>query len=451
MSLTSPDATMVTMTSPPSGPLPGPPYGSAYGSVPQAAPPKAYRNANDAFIGGVAAGLAEHLRLPVLWVRIAFVVLTVMGGFGLIFYAGLWMFLPVQRHFDDSAPGLAAAGRQGKRPGRRLRLADYGPLIALGAIGLGTAVLFTMITGRGGFLWPVLLGLGGVAVLWRQADEAQKERWVDSTGRISVLRAVVGVGASAYVRLVVGVVMVISAITLFSIGGGGWGAARDVGLAATLGILGVGFIVGPWLFRLSSDLSEERAERVRSQERADVAAHLHDSVLQTLALIQKSAGDPATVSRLARAQERDLRSWLFDSAGGDPTTLTAALRTLGGEVDEAYGVPVEVVCVGDLTVTEDLRALVLATREAVVNAARHSGADKVDVYAEARPGSVEVFVRDRGVGFDPEAVAADRHGVRDSIVERMRRHGGTAEVRSTPGSGPGSGTEIRLTQPIRES
>src|SRR5689334_9520899 len=428
---------MGTMTSPSYGPIPQ-----------QGAPPKAYRSADDSIIGGVAAGLAEHLRLPVLWVRIAFVLMTVAGGFGLLFYAGLWMFLPVQRHFDDSAPGLAAAERQGKRPGRRLRLADYGPLVALGAIGLGIAVLFTMIIGRGAFLWPVLLGLGGVAVLWRQADEAQRERWVDSTGRISVLRAVVGTGgASAYVRLVVGMVMVIGAITLFSVGGGGWGAARDVGLAATLGILGVGFIVGPWLFRLSSDLSEERAERVRSQERADVAAHLHDSVLQTLALIQKSAADPATVARLARAQERDLRSWLFDSSGGDPTTLAASLRAMGGEVDATYGVPVEIVCVGDLTVSEELRALVLATREAVVNAARHSGADKVDVYAEARPGSVEVFVRDRGVGFDPDAVAADRHGLRDSIVERMRRHGGSAEVRSNAGSG----TEIRLTQPIRES
>ncbi|MFL6172223.1 MAG: PspC domain-containing protein [Marmoricola sp.] len=424
--------------------MPHPTYGPI---AQQGTPPKAYRSVNDSVIGGVAGGLAEHLRLPVLWVRIAFVVLTVMGGFGLLFYAGLWMFLPVQRHFDDAAPGLAAADRQGKRPGRKLRLADYGPLIALGAIGLGVAVLFTMITGQGGFLWPVLLGLGGVAVLWRQADEAQKERWVDSTGRISVLKAVVGTGgASAYLRLLVGVVMVIGAITLFSVGGGGWSAARDVGLAATLGILGVGFIVGPWLFRLSSDLSEERAERVRSQERADVAAHLHDSVLQTLALIQKSAADPTTVAQLARAQERDLRSWLFDSAGGDPTTFAAALRTLAGEVDETYGVPVEVVCVGDREVTEELRALVLATREAAVNAARHSGADKVDLYAEARPGSVEVFVRDRGVGFDPEAVASDRHGLRDSIVERMRRHGGTAQVRSNAGSG----TEIRLTQPIRE-
>ena len=409
-----------------------------------ARPPKAYRNSEDGMLGGVAAGLAEHLRLPVLWVRVAFVVLTAMGGFGVIFYGVLWMVLPARRHFDDSAPGLAAADRQGKRPPRVLRLADYGPLVAVATIGLGVVLLVAMTTGRGAFLWPMLLAVGGIAVLWKQADEAQRERWVDSTGRINVVRAVVGGGgAASYLRLLVGALMVIAAITLFSVGGGGWSAARDVGIASTLGILGIAFIAGPWLFRLSSDLSEERAERVRSQERADVAAHLHDSVLQTLTLIQKSANDPTAVARLARAQERDLRSWLFQSSGADPTTLAAALRTISGEVDEAYGVPIEVVCVGDVPVTEPLRALVLATREAVVNAARHSGASRVDVYAEAGADQVEIFVRDRGTGFDLASVEEDRHGVRDSIIERMRRHGGTADVRSTPGSG----TEIRLTQP----
>ncbi len=425
------------------------PPGPAYGPIPTGVRVKAYRRADEALVGGVAAGLAEHLRLPVLWVRAAFVALTVMGGFGVLFYAGLWMMLPAQRHFDESAPGLAAAERQGRRPRRVRRLADYGPLIALAAIGLGLGVLFTMVTGQGTFLWPVLLGLAGVAVLWRQADEAQHERWIDSTGRISAIRVVIGGGGLAsYLRLIVGVVMMVGAIILISVGSGSWGQAREVGIAATLGILGIGFIVGPWLFRLSADLSEERAERVRSQERADVAAHLHDSVLQTLALIQKSAHDPGTVARLARAQERDLRSWLFDSAGGDQTTLEAALRALAGEVDEAYGVPVEVVCVGDTGVTESLRPLVLATKEAVANAARHSGASRVDVYAEATAAGVDVFVRDRGTGFDPDSVAADRHGLRDSIIDRMQRHGGVAEVRSTVGNGTvGSGTEIRLHQP----
>lgn len=406
---------------------------------------KAYRNADDSAVGGVASGLAEHLGLPVTTVRIAFIVAAVMGGFGVLFYAGLWIFLPVQRHFDDAPPGIAAADRQGKRPSRGLKLADYGPLIALAAIGVGLCLLFVMISGRGSFLIPVMLAVGGVAVLWRQADEAQRERWVDSTGRISLFRVVVGQGGPApYLRLLIGVVMVISAIVVVSVGGGGWGAARDVGVATALGLLGIALIAGPWLVRLTSDLSEERAERVRSQERADVAAHLHDSVLQTLTLIQKSAADPAAVARLARAQERDLRSWLFDSAGGDTTTLAAALRGLGGEVEDAYGVPVDVVCVGDRVVSEDLRALVLATREAVVNAARHSGAAKVDVYAEAGADSLTIFIRDRGTGFDPDAIGDDRHGVRDSIVDRMRRHGGSAEIRSTLGAG----TEIRLIQPI---
>jgi signal transduction histidine kinase len=409
------------------------------------APRKAYRNPDEAILGGVAAGLADHLGVPVLWVRVAFMVLAVMGGFGVMFYAGLWMVLPAQRHFDDQAPGLAAAERQGKRPGRIRRLADLGPLVATGAIALGIAAFLALATGQGALFWPVLLAVAGVAVLWRQADEAQRERWLDSSGRINVVRAVVGVGGIAsYLRLLLGGFLLVGAITLFSLGSGDWAAARNVGLAAILCFIGLGFIVGPWLFRLSSDLSEERAERIRSQERADVAAHLHDSVLQTLALIQKSAQDPATVARLARAQERDLRSWLFDSTGGDPTTFAAALRTIAGEVDDAYGVPVEVVCVGDPSVSEQLRPIVLATREAVVNAARHSGAGKVDVYAEATPARVEVFVRDRGTGFDPDGVADDRHGLRDSILDRMQRHGGTAEIRSRPGEG----TEVRLNLPL---
>ena len=212
---------------------------------------------------------------------------------------------------------------------------------------------------------------------------------------------------------------------LFSLRSGSLSVALNVGLAAAFGILGLGFMVGPWLLRLSSDLSEEREARVRSEERADVAAHLHDSVLQTLALIQRSAGDPATVTRLARAQERDLRSWLFDSSAEGPATLAAALRAVAAEVEDAHGVHVEVVCVGDAPVSEEDRPLVLATREAITNAAKHSGVSTVDVYAEATPSGVEVFVRDRGIGFDAEQVADDRQGIRGSIVGRMERHGGT--------------------------
>ncbi len=413
------------------------------------APRRAYRSNDDAMIGGIAAGLAAHLGLSVLWVRAVMLALVAFGGFGVLLYAGLWLVLPVQPHTLALSPGLDAATRQGRRQGRReRRLMDYGPLVAVGAIAVGVLILVTGATGQTLAIGPLLLAIGGIAVLWRQADEAQRERWLDSSVRVNPLRAVVGDGGwAAYLRIAAGLFLLIGAIVLFSLRSGSLGAALNVGLAAALGIVGLGFMVGPWLFRLSSDLSEEREARVRSEERADVAAHLHDSVLQTLALIQRSASDPAAVSRLARAQERDLRSWLFDETGSGPATLAAALREVGAAVEDAHGVHVEVVCVGDAPLGEDDRPLVLAAREAIANAARHSGAAVVDVYAEATPAGAEVFVRDRGAGFDPDLVAQDRQGLRSSIVGRMERHGGVADVRSTPGEG----TEIRLFLPTRSA
>ena len=412
-----------------------------------AEPRRAYRGTDDRWLGGVASGLAQHLGLPVLWVRMGFLVLVAFGGFGAVLYAGLWLFLPAQRHTPTLSPGLDAATRQGKRPGRpQRRLADYGPLVAVGAIALGVLLAVIMATGQTLAVGPLLLGGGGVALLWWQADEAQRDRWSDPSRRMGPVRAVVGGGGwRAYLRIGAGLMLLIAAITLFSLRSGSLTVALNVGLAAAFGIVGLGFMVGPWLLRLSSDLSEEREARVRSEERADVAAHLHDSVLQTLALIQRSAGDPATVSRLARAQERDLRSWLFDSHGEGPDMLAAALRAVAAEVEDAHGVPVEVVCVGDAPVTEEDRPLVLATREAITNAAKHSGAGSVDVYAEATASGVEIFVRDRGAGFAPDLVAEDRQGIRSSIVGRMERHGGSASVRSTPGEG----TEVRLSLPNR--
>ncbi len=406
------------------------------------APRKAYRATEGGLLGGVAAGLAQHTRLPVLWVRVGFLVLVAFGGFGAVLYAALWLVLPAQRHVLAGTPGLDAATRQGKRGGRRERkLADYGPLVAVGAIAVGVLLMVIVATGQTLAIGPLLLGAGGIAVLWWQADQAQRDRWQDRSGRLNPLRAVVGGGGlAAYLRIGAGLLMLVSAIMLFSLRSGSIDVALNVGLASALGILGLGLMVGPWLFRLSSDLSEEREARVRSEERADVAAHLHDSVLQTLALIQRSSSDPAAVSRLARAQERDLRSWLFDDPGAGASTLSAALREVAAAAEDAHGVPVEVVCVGDVPLTDAERPLVLAAREAISNAARHSGAATIDVYAEASPTSIEVFVRDRGRGFDPAQVADDRQGVRSSIIGRMERHGGTADVRSTPDAG----TEVRL-------
>lgn len=402
---------------------------------------RATRDSQAPILGGVASGLARHLGYPVLWVRAAFVLAAALGGFGVVFYAGLWWLLPSDAHFETGAPGIESATRGGRRPGRIRRLGDVGPAVALAALGLGAILLLEAVLGRGAVFWPLVIGIVGIALLWRQADEAQRERWLDSTGRIDPVRAVFGRGGwASYARVASGVVMIVLALVLYSVRGGSLSMARDVTVAALLTIAGLAIVIGPWVYRLASDLTDERAERVRTQERADVAAHLHDSVLQTLALIQRNADDSHAVARLARAQERDLRAWLYAGESTDERTIGSALRGVAARVEDEYAVSVDVVTVGDCELDESLRPLVHAAGEALTNAAKHAGTDKVDVYAEVADDAVDVFVRDRGRGFDPAAVPADRYGVRNSIVDRMQRHGGSAQVRSAPGEG----TEVRL-------
>jgi signal transduction histidine kinase len=247
-------------------------------------------------------------------------------------------------------------------------------------------------------------------------------------------------GAVAVFRLAAGAAVIVAGVVAFLVGQGQLEATLDSLLGVSAVVVGLALILGPWLWRLWRDLESERRERIVSQERADVAAHLHDSVLQTLALIQKHAHDPREVVRLARGQERDLRGWLYDDQADDESSFAAALRTAAAEVEDFHGVPVEVVTVGDTGIDDRTRAVLKAAREAAVNAAKHSGADKIDIYAEVEGDDVELFVRDRGKGFDPDAVPEDRLGVRRSVVDRMHRHGGTAEIRSAPGEG----TEVRL-------
>lgn len=416
-------------------------------SVPPFVTRRATRDTDRLIIGGVAAGLARHLAVPVVWTRAAFVFTALLGGAGVAMYAGLWLLLPTDSRFALEAPGLAGAGRAGKRGRRTRRIADVGPAVALAALALGILLAVQAVFGAGTVLWPALIAVAGIGLMWRQADEVQRERWVDTTGRIDPVRAVFGSGGwAAYTRVAGGAVLLLVAVGLFAARSGQLSVIRDVLVAALLGIIGLAIVIGPWIYRLASDLTSERGERVRSQERADMAAHLHDSVLQTLALIQKNAADGPTVAKLARAQERDLRSWLFDDPLPPGGTLVSALKETAAEADETYGVAVDVVSVGDLPFTEGLRPLVLAAREAVTNAARHAGTTRVDVYVEVSPERVDVFVRDRGAGFDLAEVARDRQGVRGSIIDRMARHGGTAEVVSAPGEG----TEVRLGMPVAQ-
>ena len=258
--------------------------------------PHYYRRANrdihEPIVGGVAAGLARHLGLPVLWVRVGFVLATGLGGLGAALYAGLWLMLPAEGQFDREAPGLESARRDGRRPGRIRRLTDAGPVITLGVLGLGVIFLLQAIFGQGALLWPVVIAVIGIALLWRQADEAQRQRWVDSSGRVNPARMIFGGGWEAYARVAAGFALLLTAILIVGFDDGSLKTARAALIAGGLGIVGLAIVVGPWIFRLASDLTAERAERVRTQERADVAAHLHDSVLQTLALIQKNQATP---------------------------------------------------------------------------------------------------------------------------------------------------------------
>jgi phage shock protein PspC (stress-responsive transcriptional regulator) len=394
-------------------------------------PRKAFRDPDDRMLAGVASGIASHLGLPALHVRVGFVVMALLGGFGVIVYGALWVLLPVRDEVVE-APGLEAAARRGFRSTRRpRRRSDVSVALSLCLIGLGGIVLLQhaglWINSR--IFWPLLVAGAGVGLLWWQSDESNRTSWFTAGGW------------KAWLRIALGALLVTSAIWLTLFQAGVQDALDDAIGAILLAVAGFALVIGPWVVRLMRDLRTERRERIRSQERADVAAHLHDSVLQTLALIQRQAGDSATVSQLARTQERELRTWLFDSTDPEASTLRAALQRVVTEVESAHRVPIELVVVGDDVDTDDsVTALVAASREAMINASKHSGADRVDVYAEVGPAQVEIDVRDRGKGFDLDDVDTDRQGVRGSILDRMNRHGGRAEIRTSPGEG----AELRM-------
>ncbi len=403
--------------------------------------PRATRVAEGAWLGGVCTGLARHLGWPLMAVRVAFVALATFQFIGVIAYGALWLLLPPES--TVKAPGLESATRAGMRdqtkPKRRI---DWGMLLALIALGIGLLWIMQN-TGLGvssQLFWPVAFACAGAALVWRQADSAQQKRWRDEAGgKVWLAPFVARGGWPSLVRVIIGLGLVGAAFGIVLAQRGQISQLPDVMAMTMLALAGVAIVLAPWLHRSRTALNQARAERVRADARADMAAHLHDSVLQTLAMIQRQADDPKAVQQLARRQERELRNWLYGDELHE-ATLKAALTAAAAEVEDERGVPVELVTVGDCDTSESIQALVRAAREAMVNAAKHSGADKIDVYAEVDEESVEVFVRDRGKGFDVDAVAQDRLGVKGSIIDRMARHGGTATIRSA-GS---DGTEVRL-------
>ena len=389
--------------------------------------PKLYRASRGRIVAGVARGLAEHLRVDVTIVRAAFVVLAFTGGAGIAMYAAFWAFVRIDPAAEVSAATNARRGLRHDRLGRR---GQYVALIALTVGGvLGVQALGLGLPGP--LLWPLALAGFGTLVLWRQADDAQRNRW----------RAAVGQGRRpALLTTILGAGLVVAGAATFLSYHEQLSKVRDGLLASLVFIVGVAVITGPWWLGTVRALSTERRARIREQERAELAAHLHDSVLHTLALIQRHVDEPREVQRLARSQERELRSWLYRPPPGEQQHFGRALERIVAEVEDSQGVTIEIVVVGDCPLDDRLAATLQAAREAMVNAAKHAGTAVISVYAEIEPGKVTVFVRDRGKGFDVDAVPADRLGVKESIIGRMERHGGKAFVRSSPGEG----TEIRL-------
>jgi signal transduction histidine kinase len=392
------------------------------------------RARQDRLVGGVAAGLAVRTGWDVTVIRLLFVLATLLSV-GVPVYVVAWLLVPMAGE-DSSIAAKALTDRRG---------------LALAA-GLGSLLVVVLVLASvvgagwlGNLAWPLVIGVAGVALIWRNAspDEQIMLRrlagpllgWPRPGKRSTVLRA----SAAA--------VLLASGLSILLGGHGGAQLLRPLG-GVILVVAAIVLILGPWWLRIARDLVAERQARARAEERADMAARVHDSVLQTLALIQRNADQPAQVVKLARSQERELRSWLFGGSApgavhGQGTTLAAGVRLIQQEVEALHGVTVEAVTVGDCGLDDHLDALVAAAREATVNAAKWSGADVISLFAEVEPTEVSVFVRDRGCGFDPEAVPSDRKGLAESVQARVARRGGSAMIRSVLGDG----TEISLRMP----
>jgi signal transduction histidine kinase len=390
------------------------------------------RRRDDRMLGGIAGALADRTGRDVTRLRVILVVAGLFSGFGVAAYVVIWLLVPV----EGESESIGVRARRDRR----------GLTLAAGVIPGLVVILLVASALRAGWLgtlaWPLTISAAGLVLIWRNGSDDERALLRRAGSPLVELGTrKVGSWTGLAWRLVVG----------FLLAAGGAAAVTEGHRDPLLRLGGVALILaafvvvfGPWWLNVARELVVERQARLRAEERADLAARVHDSVLQTLALIQRHAGDPPRVAQLARAQERELRSWLFE---GQPPgsfgagTVAAAVRRLQGDVEAAHGVPVEAVIVGDGPLTAELEPLLAAGREATVNAAKWSGAPVVSLFVEVEEGKVSLFVRDRGCGFDPLAVAPDRRGVAQSIQGRMARAGGRATIRSAPGRG----TEVELT------
>jgi signal transduction histidine kinase len=394
------------------------------------------RARDDRLFGGVAAGLAKRTGFSVGLIRVIFIIAIVLStGYLAMAYVLAWLLIPAE-DADGNIGTKALADKRG------IVLAAGLASVLVVALVIASALNAPWVTS---LAVPIIACAAGLVLIWRNAPEEELEylrSLADPAGMTEtaprsrrVLRIV-----AAGVLLVIGLWLLLAGHDRFAL------LKPLAGVILLVG--GIALAFGPWWLRIALEAAAERRARIRAEERAEMASRVHDSVLQTLALIQRRAGDQQQVVKLARAQERELRAWLFDgrppgSMEGQAGTVADAVRLIQQEVEAQHGITVDAVTVGDCELDDDLSALLAAAREATVNAAKWSGADVVSVFAEVEPEAVSLFVRDRGRGFDPAAVPADRKGLAESIRARMARRGGSATVRSTPGQG----TEVSLVMP----
>jgi signal transduction histidine kinase len=411
------------------------------------------RDPADRIAGGVAAGVAAWRGFSVTAVRIVFVLIALVStGIGVALYVAAWLLIPAA----GADSNIASKARSDSR----------GIRLAIGLASLLALVLLAVSAfNRSWFVnaaWPQVVSVAGLVLIWRNApadEQATLRHLVEPLE--TAAGSPRGEGGSGGGRrwalrvVIAGALLIAGVASLFS-------AHASLALLRPLGgvllvIAGVVLLLGPWWLRIARDLVLERQAKIRAEERADISARIHDSVLQTLALIQRRADDPQKVVQLARLQERELRSWLFEGRAPNETeadlTLADGVRQIQQDVEARYGVPVEAVTVGDGQLDDNLNALLAAAREATVNAAKWSGASVISLFAEVEPEEVSIVVRDRGQGFDPDAVPDDRKGLAESVHGRMARRGGTATVITAKGEGtkvtlkmPRTGTQPRPAQ-----
>jgi signal transduction histidine kinase len=396
------------------------------------------RQPDDRLAGGVAAGLAAWRGFSPTTVRITLAVLALIStGWAVPFYVLGWLLIPAR---DDKVSIASRARHDSRGVAIAIALASLLAVFLLLAGPLNDGAIVA-------YVWPQVISVAGLTLIWRNAADSERE------GMQRLVEGLDSLGSGG-TRARRGTRLRIAGAALLLAGGLGWLLSLHGGttLLQPLGgflLVAAAFVLllGPWWLRIARDLVLERQARARAEERADIAARVHDSVLQTLALIQRRAEDPQAVVQLARAQERELRSWLFEGRApgdADASSFAEGVRQIQREVEARHGVPVEVVTVGDCPLDQRMSALLAAAREATVNAAKWSGAAVISVFAEVEPDKVSITVRDRGQGFDTGSVPDDRKGVAESIRGRMSRHGGTATVQSAPGEGTKVTLEMSL-------